>query len=680
MVKKTAKSIEEKVEEYYKAELDGLGIRHFAKTEEINGAITKALKEADSKSGGSGNNFPDIQVLLQGASRRDIPVMIEAKGSKNRMEKLTAEGEIETVSSGKNPNRAVQQYAVNGALHYGQAILNEGTYKEVIIVGINGTQLKDGKVSDPEAKAYYISASNSFVPKEIHGFSFEMMKKNNLKKLFKTLDEMSLTEEEKETLKRSKEELLEKSVKRIHQRIYDDASLKTMLTTNDKLYFFCGLIMAGLTTEGVKPLEVSGLESNDDAYENDGTTILTRTRSFLKKKKCPQEKTEMIIGCLKPVFTKNYMWKPINGESIIKDVYRQVKTEILPLLESDLHLDFTGKILNSLNDWVSIEGDPANDCVFTPRTVCALMVKLARTDMNSFVWDTCMGSGGYLVAAMEMMIDDAKKHITDSDELKKKIAHIKQNQMLGVEILDSIFLLSVVNMILMGDGSSQIICGDSLKEVPKFLETHDFPANVFTLNPGYSAPGHGLNFVEEALIRMHSGYGAVLIQENAGSGQGLPYAKRILQNNTLIASIHMPTDLFIGKASVQTSIYLFEVNRPHNPDNEVIFIDFTNDGYARQNRKKSSQSVNLRNVDHALERYDEVAAICLRQKPKTHFYTEENGLLIRDTITLNGDDWTFMQHRKIDMTPTEEDFMKTIGDYMAFKVSEALKGRDGYDA
>lgn len=308
------------------------------------------------------------------------------------------------------------------------------------------------------------------------------------------------------------------------------------------------------------------------------------------------------------------------------------------------------------------------------------MVKLARTDMNSFVWDTCAGSGGFLVAAMEMMIDDAKKRITDSDELKKKIAHIKQNQMLGVEILDSIFLLSVVNMILMGDGSSQIICGDSLKEVPKFLETHDFPANVFTLNPGYSAPGHGLNFVEEALIRMHSGYGAVLIQENAGSGQGLPYAKRILQNNTLIASIHMPADLFIGKASVQTSIYLFEVNRPHNPDNEVIFIDFSNDGYARQNRKKSSQSVNLRNVDHALERYDEVAAICLRQKPKTHFYTEENGLLIRDTITLNGDDWTFSQHRKIDMTPTEEDFMKTIGDYLSFRVSEALKGRDGYDA
>ena len=56
------------------------------------------------------------------------------------------------------------------------------------------------------------------------------------------------------------------------------------------------------------------------------------------------------------------------------------------------------------------------------------------------------------------------------------------------------------------------------------------------------------------------GYGAVLIQENAGSGQGDVYAKRILEKNTLIASVHMPDDLFSGKSSVQTAIYLFQVN------------------------------------------------------------------------------------------------------------------------
>ena len=58
-------SIEEKVEEHFKALLDDLEIRHFGKTEEINSSITKALKQADSKSGGSGANYPDIQRLLQ---------------------------------------------------------------------------------------------------------------------------------------------------------------------------------------------------------------------------------------------------------------------------------------------------------------------------------------------------------------------------------------------------------------------------------------------------------------------------------------------------------------------------------------------------------------------------------------------------------------------------------------
>lgn len=106
---KMAKSIEEKVEEHFKTLLDNLGIWHFGKTEEINGSITKALKEADSKSGGSGVNYPDIQLLLQNKTRRDIPVMIEAKGLKGKLEKLTSDGDIDLVSGGKNPNRAVHQ-------------------------------------------------------------------------------------------------------------------------------------------------------------------------------------------------------------------------------------------------------------------------------------------------------------------------------------------------------------------------------------------------------------------------------------------------------------------------------------------------------------------------------------------------------------------------------------------
>lgn len=105
----------------------------------------------------------------------------------------------------------------------------------------------------------------------------------------------------------------------------------------------------------------------------------------------------------------------------------------------------------------------------------------------------------------------------------------------------------------------------------------------------------------------------------------------------------------------------------------MTFINFSEDGYTRSNRKKATQKVNLRNTDHALERYDEVAAICLGKKAKTNYYTESNGLVIRDTISLDGKDWTFNQHKKINTTPTEEDFKKSVADYLAWKVGTILK-------
>ena len=135
----------------------------------------------------------------------------------------------------------------------------------------------------------------------------------------------------------------------------------------------------------------------------------------------------------------------------------------------------------------------------------------------------------------------------------------------------------------------------------------------------------------------------------------------------------MPDDLFSGKSSVQTAIYLFRVNRPHEVDDVVTFIDFSEDGYTRQNRKKSTQKVNLRNTDHALERYDEVAAICLGKKPKTNYYTEANGLVIRDAVSLDGNDWTFNQHKKIDTTPTEDDFKASVAEYLRWKTSMILQ-------
>ena len=209
------------------------------------------------------------------------------------------------------------------------------------------------------------------------------------------------------------------------------------------------------------------------------------------------------------------------------------------------------------------------------------------------------------------------------------------------------------------------------------MKDKDFPANVFLLNPPYSAPGKGLNFVEKALSKMKSGKAAVLIQENAGSTQGDGYTKKILNKNTLIASIHMSTDLFIGKSSVQTAIYVFDVGTPHDTEKLVKFIDFSNDGYARQNRRKSSQSVNLKDDDNAKERYAELVNLVVRGKGKDdknlNYYKD---CYVEDYITSEGNDWTYSQHKKIDIKPTEDDFKKVVKEYMAWQISDLIKNGD----
>ena len=136
------------------------------------------------------------------------------------------------------------------------------------------------------------------------------------------------------------------------------------------------------------------------------------------------------------------------------------------------------------------------------------------------------------------------------------------------------------------------------------------------------------------------------------------------------------SDIFCGKASVQTAIYVFRVGEPHSTESIVKFIDFSNDGYTRQNRKKSSQSVNLRDTDHAKERYAEVVKLVRFGKGLNNGnlnYFVEGESYFEDHITLDGTDWTVQQHRQINVIPSIEDFQKVVKDYLSWRVGEVLK-------
>lgn len=360
-----------------------------------------------------------------------------------------------------------------------------------------------------------------------------------------------------------------------------------------------------------------------------------------------------------------------NGESQLKRVFTKIVDDLGYYYKIDLTTDFTGKLFNEMYGWLGFTQDKLNDVVLTPSYIATLLVKLARVNKDSYVWDFATGSAGLLVAAMNEMLIDAKNSINSPDELAQKQIKIKAEQLLGLELLSSVYMLAILNMILMGDGSSNILNKDSLVFDGNygFGKTSDkFPADAFVLNPPYSANGNGMNFVEKALNMMNKGYAAIIIQNSAGSGKAKEYTKKILENHTLLASIKMPVDIFIGKSSVQTNIYVFKVNEKHHQDEMVKFIDFSNDGYTRTNRKKSSN--NLKDTDCAKERYEELVNLVRFGKSKLSIFTEKD--YYEGTIDpQNGADWN--QTAPIDTKPTLQDFKKTVSDYLAWEVSYLLK-------
>lgn len=668
-----AKSVEELVEDKQKAFLTKLKVPYFYKTAEINTEIDNALRVAPSKRGGDGKNYPDIKLLLD----NKIPVMIEVKGTKGALVKYNDLGEIDNKNKDGEPNyKNIEKYAVNGAIHYANAILQHtATYKEVIAIGING-YMQDGELKQ-EYGVYYVSDKNFRVPKKIDDYSdLSFLARTGRAELMAKIKDINLTEEEKEKRTRDLENDFENKLKKLNQKMHDNLSI----SAGQRVGLIVGQIMAGLgvmdETDAVllEPLEIAELKGQIVGESTDGHIIMNKIRSFLATKNLPNEKRAMIIRDLEQTFISSELWRPINGESKLKTVYIDVKTDIVPLLQSrDRHLDFTGKLFNVLNEWIDIPDGEKNDVVLTPRYVTELMAKLAQVNRESYVWDYAVGSAGFLISAMKLMIEDAQK-IKSVQERRQKILDIKARQLLGVEKRADIYLLAVLNMILMGDGLSNIIHKDSLLEYDGnyeqgALKDKPFPANVFLLNPPYSQSGKGFNFVERALNKMSSGRAVILIQENAGSGNGLPYTKNLLKKNSLVASIHM-SDIFCGKAGVQTAVYVFDVGIPHDVNKLVKFIDFSNDGYTRQNRKKSSANVNLRDTDNAKERYQEIVDIVLGNQKQTHYL---DNCVIEDTIGLDGNDWTYSQHKKIDITPTEQDFRNTVKDYLAWKVSNILK-------
>lgn len=665
-------SVEPQIADLVNGWLKSYQLDYKMEQDSLNEEIDNALNEYASKSGGKGGNRPDCKLLLQNAKLEYFPVLIEYKGYKDKLVKLDSNGNpVLKKKDNSFDYNTINKYAVNGAIHYAMAVLQYTDYEHIIAIGVTGYKDASGTLQH-EIGVYFVSRKNLAFGQKVGEYTdLSFLRQENFDAFTERLTMLNLTQEERAAITAEREQEISARLTKLNNDIYKNES---GLGESARVYLVAASIIANLGIKGkVKPLEKADLKGSIEKDDRDGDIMLRKINSFLTEKNVPADKKKLIIeNFSEKLLTNSNINKPINGETQLKRVFSKVIDDLGLYYRIGLTTDFTGKLFNEMYNWLGFTQDKLNDVVLTPTYVGTLLAKLARVNKDSYVWDFATGSAGLLVAAMNIMIDDAKEKIQSPEEFRMKEAHIKANQLLGLEILPEIYMLAILNMILMGDGSSNIMNRDSLKDFDGnygFVHPNDkFPATAFVLNPPYSAPGNGMVFVEKALSMMQSGYAAVIIQNSAGSGKAIDYNKKILKHSTLLASIKMPMDLFIGKSSVQTNIYVFQVGIPHEPDSVVKFIDFSNDGYTRTNRKKASR--NLFDTDHAKERYAEVVNLVKFGKKKLHYLKESD--YYEGTIDPNrGDDWN--QSAPIDTTPTLADFKKTVSDYLAWEVSNILK-------
>lgn len=666
-----AQSIEPNIADLANGWLKSYNLNYKLEQESLNTEIDKALIDYFTKNGGSGANRPDAKLLLQDKNLNYYPILIEYKGYKDSLVKLDSNNQVENRNNKNEPHfKNINSFAVNGAIHYANALLHHTSYTDIIAIGMTGHKDEIGKIQF-KIGVYFVSKNNLGAGQKVGDYSdFSFLKPENFDEFIGKVKALNLTSEELDILTEQREREIDQSLLKLNNDIYEN---EKGLGENDRVYLVAASIIATLGIPGrVKPLEKSDLESSTEKGNKDGDIIVRKIKAFLDEKDIPSEKKNLILNTLTITLTTDNINKVENGESQLKRVFTKIVDDLGIYYKIGLTTDFTGKLFNEMYGWLGFSQDKLNDVVLTPSYIATLLVKLARVNKDSYVWDFATGSAGLLVAAMNEMLNDAKNNITSPQELRQKEIKIKAEQLLGLELLSSVYMLAILNMILMGDGSSNILNIDSIKDFDGnygFGKTENkFPADAFILNPPYSALGNGMNFVLKALGMMNKGYAAIIIQNSAGSGRAKEYCKSILEKNRLLASIKMPVDIFIGKASVQTNIYVFQVNEKHEKDDIVKFIDFSNDGYTRSNRKKASN--NLKDTDRAKLRYEELVNIVRFGKNKLNIFTEKE--YYEGTIDpKNGADWN--QSSIIDTKPTLQNFKKTVSDYLSWEISTILK-------
>ena len=271
MAKTTVQSVEPNIADLVNGWLKSYKLDYKLEQESLNTEIDQALNDYFSKNGGKGGNRPDAKLLLRANDGRYYPILIEYKGYKDRLVKLDDEGKVANINS----------YAVNGAVHYSNAVLHYTSYTDVIAIGVTGYKTPTGKIK-PLIGVYYVSKSNFGVGQKVDEYTdLSFFKKEHFSDFIEKVKQLSLPQDEIEKLKERREQEITASLVKLNNDIFKS---EKGLSENDRVYLVVASIMATLgdAENNVYPLTKADLKSSNERNNTDGD-IQYLARSFLRK-------------------------------------------------------------------------------------------------------------------------------------------------------------------------------------------------------------------------------------------------------------------------------------------------------------------------------------------------------------------------------------------------------------
>ena len=596
--------------------------------------IDEALSSASKK--GTGNvGFPEYVGVI-----KDFLIVIEDKAN---LDKHLFRDENNLISL---EAKHCIEYAVNGALFYGKHLALNTNYKKIIAIGISGTE-KNYKISP-----IFVNERGDYEELE------------DVETLISFSEENISEYYEKEILKvQTRDELKSEELLRIARDLHEDLRNYGNLEDKNKPLIVSGILLA-LSEIEHKNFDISDL--NGDEINTDGMKIYKAIENNLRRANVsPEVKRDKLLNQFNIIKDNNKInEKNANlGKTPLKHFTEILyKSIFINIKYNSSKEDYIGRFYGEFMSYSGGDGQTLG-IILTPKHITELFCELLDVKPNDKVLDPCCGTAGFLIAAMHHML-------IKTDDEKEQI-EIRKNRLFGIELQDYMFTIATTNMILRGDGKSNLENHDFLRQNPSQLQLKG--CTIGMMNPPYSQGSkqnpelYEINFINHLLNSIiKGGKVAVIVPQSTFTGKTKEeqnLKELILKKHTLEGVITLNKNTFYG-VGTNPCIAIFTASIPHSKEKKAKFINFEQDGYVVSKHIGLIDDGSAKDKKkHFLDVWNE------KVKAPTKFCVY--------TTVEPEDEWLHSFYYFNDEIPSEEDFEKTIADYLTFEVNMITHGR-GY--